>query len=1050
MANNQLGNDNGTNDSSAASSRAIAVAKDFYQHDIQSWMYEDLHLPANSLLLHNEVLPATTGAPRPPGPASYCNHRYRFRELDLTLSRITSEGQGFGEFLTKKDFDLCLPYALSHLANLSLRVKQANEVVFAARNLRHLWLPDVQDVLTFIQQKFQESPHLLVDKWFFWEILAQFQLHQVVEIQAVPQLSPDFHRAQALLASDTTGSSAVIEHQASGTETTEDASTPEEDHADTLSSSICDSGEDGEVDSHSGNRSSLTTAATTAIKTPEDAVETGEAKSATAATSGMMKHQEEEMMHSKNSFKYTIPKPIKNEVLQKNRKFEGRQHWSQRLETWWRRIFLATTELEGKVDDNHNQVVGVDEEEEHHGDKIQLPSKMNTAAAHKKHTYFQVVFPRYLTFHGVVASALRAKNTPYCPRECQDAVLQMYLRLKTSGMAARDDEVKITSSTRTAGEYSTSPLDGLPSLESEQENGRQLQQHERKGKGLVDEVDHLPHQIKQLELIEVGPHYGDCMLWAVAFVDSLEKIAVRRKDKKTKLSLTKNKVTATSFGFDIDQKIVDGIRKSIFLNDKFADKVGVRLAAITDGVSGLHLGMMDKNTNYATAGEDYGPGGHGSSDTTGQERRDAAPSWYVKTLDQLLLGPPRSGGSGPRTSNKRTPAPGKPSTGTSTRRTPTLNIKRREEQQEDYSDDKHNKHTILKIHVVGKLEHRILYGAKEYLFGPTSTVRQVILHIDYPHVLKNAVRFLADGDEHLHEGHLLHATTDLHLPRRSAAATFPEEHKESTTGAGFQVFQLLLKGLTFPEFHELRRLYYMTLRKFLERRVATIMSKTRADSGRATYHPSDAVEVEQIAEINGAKPQARDHVDERVRDDNKEIRMLDAFLAAEKKLEREQFGGIFIGNKTQVEADAPAVPAPKNAASSREDQDQTGRQEHQRTASAARTSSCKMKIKRRKQHRTSREQINRNSGFFRIFDHQILEEEADEQLQQEEHDFGSAKDNKDYPRTSDANKSKFHDFTEFYFNLHPRFLPDRLLHYFFHSLEVRQVVVSRTVGEALA
>ena len=65
-------------------------------------------------------------------PPSYvedgCDEKYRLRELDLTFTRLTSEGLQFGQVQDPEDLRKCLGYALVQVLNLAVRSKRSSEL----------------------------------------------------------------------------------------------------------------------------------------------------------------------------------------------------------------------------------------------------------------------------------------------------------------------------------------------------------------------------------------------------------------------------------------------------------------------------------------------------------------------------------------------------------------------------------------------------------------------------------------------------------------------------------------------------------------------------------------------------------------------------------------------------------------------------------------------------------------------------------------------------------------------------------------------------------
>lgn len=240
-----------------------------------------------------------------------------------------------------------------------------------------------------------------------------------------------------------------------------------------------------------------------------------------------------------------------------------------------------------------------------------------------------------------------------------------------------------------------------------------------------------------MEVIEVGPHLGDCMFWSRVFLGRFfarEKLRIR--------------------GVDIDQQVVEKLRKSILLN-KWQREVSVKLAAITEEQEDSVMAASLTESSSARSGNGSG------------KRKHA----YTHTLDEIYM---------PRTRGNRM-------NGSAIIRPPDDSFHR---------SSSSSAISVLKIHVVGRLEHQILYGASRLL---ASRIDYVVLHTDYPHVLRNSARFLM-------------------LP----------------PGGAFRVGQVLLKGLTWDEYVQLRRLYHQSIVQLLEG--SAVLVKTTEDADEAAVH----------------------------------------------------------------------------------------------------------------------------------------------------------------------------------------------------------------------
>ncbi len=669
--------------------------RSFFQHELQEWIYHPALWPSSAM-----------------ESVHYCNQHYKFKELDLTLSRITSEGLLFGRYKSVEDLERCLVFGLFQLANLALRLKQQNEVDdhllwerggrngYASGGEREVerstteeegqdeyddedtetgWYGDVASIIAFIREQVARYFWIVFDKWMLWEILAHFGLHQVVRINGLPRIP-----------------------------------LPVED--------------DGDEEVHEG------------------------------------KKQQEVVEHV---YSPSIPLPARSEVLRLGRKFVGRFHWSQRLELFFRRLVNS-----GISSTSTSSFTG------------ESPSRSTTTS------YLQVIYPRYLTFNGVVSSALRAKQTPYCPREFQDVMLRVVL--------------------------------------------------DKKGGNNV-------------EVIEVGPHLGDCMFWSRAFLGQY----FERRNLRIR-------------GVDIDQQVVDKLRKSIRLNN-WEREVTVKLAAITEEQEGISL---------STASRTSGGGGR-------QNRKSSGKHAYTHTLDELYFRPQLPSAKVDPHSASRT--------------------------------------SVLKIHVVGRLEHQILYGASQLL---ASRIDYVVLHTDYPHVLRNSARFLMLAAE------------------RGSPSSAEIENKPPM----FAVGQVLLKGLTWGEYVQLRRLYHQTIVQLLEKRESPSPTETALDKELMLKIDEDADEAQLhfwlLDRIAEAAAETKISSKLRIATEN--------FVATEKRLAQKM-----------VEDEANGV--------GKDDAEDT--------------------------HRG-----RRVKGMVEL-----------------------------------------PEKTEWYLSLHPWFLSDRLMHYFFFSLEVRQVLFAKNV-----
>ncbi|CAD7947473.1 unnamed protein product [Amoebophrya sp. A25] len=593
---------------------------------------------------------------------------------------------------------------------------------------------------------------------------------------------------------------------------------------------------------------------------------------------GSEENDEEGSPYGKN-----IPAPQRNEILRLGRQFTGRHHWSQRLETWQR--FMHFTDRRGGAGLNS---------------MVRTPETLEAHVFVEQQFYYTVIYPRYLTFHGIVASALRAKQSPYCPREHMD-ILQ---RLTMLGVGAHS-----------RGRANVRHVGGASST--------------------------------KLNLIEVGPHFGDCMLWSTALFGGCSTKKVR------------------VLGLDIDQMIVDRIRRAIRLNG-FENCATVELGAVMDSdyrsFTTASAGSESLEDHEVKASSTEPP----PVDSTTSSHKDQHDVYkrhlrgFVKTLDQIL------GMSGAQKMMLNTAENGVdierprqrsrsvwdrsqhiknfffPITSTAHTIPETDETTNGSEREADSTAI-----TVMKIHVVGHAEHRILYGARSLL----RSCSYVLLHVDYPEVLLGAAEFLSGGgrqptapsDDHEKEREgsgfttsaKIDSNSDVQQVVRQAAEGAPgKQHQVPWLGFSFLVFQVLLKGLSFYEFNELRRLYWTSL----------VETKRREQQG-------NVVEMD--------------------------ARML-AFLLTERRAEARYRASAT--DRSQIFV-ATAESSPEAA-----------------------------------------------EAFFGQRATRL-------ELAPEEQRFLAG--------------IEFTKFTEFYFNLHPKFIPRRLLSYFFNNLQARQFLAVARIEDAL-
>ena len=338
-----------------------------------------------------------------------------------------------------------------------------------------------------------------------------------------------------------------------------------------------------------------------------------------------------------------------------------------------------------------------DRREDSRGRPGDLATEDNTPEFHfpsgGQSTFVLHVFPWLQTFHGSIANAIRARESPYCPREFADLVL------------------------------ATTVLS----------------------------------QKKTLRIYEVGPHFGDCLFWAAAFL-GCENVR--------------------AYGFDIDLKVVQVVRRSIKSNG-FGKCVKIRLAAIQAmdwGGRGRFLPELEEHQSSsssvveqsATAGQRTTPGG--KKKPVAGSKRSYVQS-YIKSLDGLIFDRQELERAGHQSED-----------GVDGSVVSQLSLRERRSRNESWETTEQwgpsHGHadtpppTLLKVHVVGDADTAALVGSQRLL----RSVDQVLVHAD---------------------------------TERNIVAAIHELSKQK-----FTAFQVLLRDSTFSDWRKLGGYY----RAYVERR----------------------------------------------------------------------------------------------------------------------------------------------------------------------------------------------------------------------------------------